>query len=103
LAASDAPVFAHGENGVIMDNGDGNLTKVGGSAERNRQLEAEQAAVAGGGSLGLDTAPPLVGRPDPSELIIGRIPGRSLSGMTAAERRAVPPPAAGRGLAGAGP
>ncbi|HSA58208.1 MAG TPA: phosphotransferase [bacterium] len=90
-APDNAPVLAHGENGVILDNGDGNLTKVGGSVERNKQLDAEQYALAIIQFHGLDIAPPLVGRPHPSELIIGKLKGKSLDRLSPREREQIKP------------
>jgi predicted Ser/Thr protein kinase len=89
-APNDAPVFAHGQNGVLVDNGDGNLTKVGGSVQRNAQLDVEQRALAILQSEGIDIAPPLVGRANANELIIGKLDGQSLDKMSIADRKAIP-------------
>src|SRR4030095_5273871 len=90
-AADDAPVFAYGENGVILDNGDGRtLTKVGDSKLRNQQLDVEQKALGILQQNGVDFVPPLFGRVASGELIIGVIEGTSLNKMTAEERKKIP-------------
>ena len=91
VAPSDAPVFARSDSGgTIMDNGNGQLTKVGGNEFHRAQLDAEQAALGVIQYNGLDIGPRLIGRPAPSELIISRIDARPLSEMSVTERQAIP-------------
>ncbi len=88
---SDAPIFARSDSGgAIIDNGNGQLTKVGDSEFHRAQLDAEQAALGVIQYNGLDIGPRLIGRPAPSELIISRIDGRPLDEMSVTERQAIP-------------
>lgn len=97
LATDDAPVFARSDSGgVILDNGNGQLTKIATSDFHRFQLDNEQAALALLQYHGLDIGPRLIGRPAPGELVISRIDGRSLSEMSIAERQAIPAEAWGR-------
>ncbi len=101
-------VLADGGNGKIFDNGDGSATKQGKTRKvmnadgtvreidpatafdnEQRALAFVQDMAAREPALA-DFAPLLIGRTGAGELVIGKVPGKTLENLSVAERKAIP-------------
>ncbi len=83
-------VVAAGAESIIVQNGDGTLSKISRHHNGAAKLDGEQQALALLQHHGIDIAPRLIGRVRSDEFVMERVPGRTLEGMNTKQRQEIP-------------